>query len=208
MASSRHRATHGIDRASTRDLCSLRFVWRVGELYYTWGRRWVPQYAVAQRTERGTVRYDAWVRAGLIVQTDGDVTDYAVVERDVTELSQRFAPKEIAFDRWNSTDLVNRLQAAGLPMVEFRQGPKSYHPAMQELERVYIAGNLRHGNDPCLNWCASNLVPRKDENLNMAPDKKRSADKIDDMTALLMAIGRAVVAPAEGSLDGWLRSAA
>ncbi|MNR68916.1 hypothetical protein D3C85_1937970 [compost metagenome] len=32
-------------------------------------------------------------------------------------------------------------------------------------------------------------MARRDDNLNMAPDKKRSADKIDDMTALLMAVG-------------------
>ncbi|MGE8248265.1 MAG: hypothetical protein ACN6PO_03490, partial [Stenotrophomonas bentonitica] len=40
-----------------------------------------------------------------------------------------------------------------------------------------------------LNWCASNLIAVKDGNLNMKPDKKRSPDKIDDMAALLMAIG-------------------
>ena len=120
----------------------------------------MPAWAVSQRTERGTVRYDHWVAAGYITQTDGDVTDYEVVERDVIDLWHRFTPKEIAFDRWNSTDLVNRLQAAGLPMVEFRQGSKSYHPAMQDLERTYIAGKLRHGNDQVLSWCASNLVPR------------------------------------------------
>ena len=188
----------GLDLASTRDLCSFRLVWRVGEIYYTWGKRWVPAWAVAQRTERGTVRYDAWVRAGLITQTEGDVTDYAVIERDVIELANRFSVREIAFDRWNSTDLVNRLQAAQLPMVEFRQGAKSYNPPMQDLERVYIAGNLCHGGDPVLAWCASNLVPRRDENLNLAPDKKRSADKIDDMSALLMAWGRAIVADGLG----------
>jgi len=138
------------------------------------------------------------VRAGLITQTEGDVTDYAVVERDVIELANRFSVREIAFDRWNSTDLVNRLQAVRLPMVEFRQGAKSYNPPMQDLERVYIAGKLCHGGDPVLAWCASNLVPRRDENLNLAPDKKRSADKIDDMSALLMAWGRAIVADGLG----------
>ena len=183
----------GLDLASTRDLCAFRLLWKHQGIYYTWGRRWVPAWAVSQRTERGTVRYDHWVTAGYITQTDGDVTDYEVVERDVIDLWHRFTPKEIAFDRWNSTDLVNRLQAAGLPMVEFRQGSKSYHPAMQDLERTYIAANLRHGNDPVLSWCASNLVPRLDANLNMAPDKGKSADKIDDMSALLMAWGRAIV---------------
>jgi phage terminase large subunit-like protein len=40
-----------------------------------------------------------------------------------------------------------------------------------------------------LNWNASNLVARRDQNMNSAPDKKKSQDKIDDMVALLMAIG-------------------
>jgi len=139
------------------------------------------------------VPYAAWVARGLITQTDGNVVDYEVIQRDIEALYQQFNIQEVAFDRWNSTDLVNRLVAKQFTMVEFRQGPKSYHPAMQELERTYIAGKLRHGGDPVLAWCASNLVPRRDENLNMAPDRKRSADKIDDMVALLMAVGRAAV---------------
>lgn len=196
----------GLDLASTRDLAALRFLWRVDGIYYTWGKRWVPQWAVEQRTERGSVPYAGWVAAGLITQTEGDTVDYEIIEKDIIELAHRFTPREIAFDRWNAVDLVNRLQAANLPMVEFRQGPKSYHPAMQELEKCYIAGNLRHGNDQVLNWCASNLVPRKDANLNMAPDKARSADKIDDMAALLMAFGRALVIPENGDIDNWLKS--
>ncbi|PBY92959.1 terminase, partial [Pseudomonas aeruginosa] len=36
---------------------------------------------------------------------------------------------------------------------------------------------------------ASNVIPRYDGNMSTAPDKKKSPDKIDDMTALLMAIG-------------------
>ena len=48
---------------------------------------------------------------------------------------------------------------------------------------------MRHGGDAVLNWCMSNVVPRTDENVNMAPDKKKSTDKIDDACALFMAIG-------------------
>ena len=74
-------------------------------------------------------------------------------------------------------------------MVQFIQGPKSYHPAMKNFEETYYAGKFRHGGDPVLTWCASNIVVRCDANMNMAPDKKKSADKIDDMTALLIANG-------------------
>ena len=43
-----------------------------------------------------------------------------------------------------------------------------------------------------LNWNASNIVAREDANLNKAPDKKKAGDKIDDMCALLMAVGRTI----------------
>jgi phage terminase large subunit-like protein len=179
----------GLDLASTRDMTAFRMVWRIGDQILTWGRRWVPTSAVAQRTERGTVPYAGWVAAGLLEQTEGDVTDYTVIEAAVMEACERFNMQSIGFDRWNAAEVSSRLLAADVPLIEFVQGPRSYHPAMQALERAYIGGQLAHGGDPVLTWCASNLVARKDANLNMAPDKKRSADKIDDMAALLMAIG-------------------
>lgn len=193
----------GLDLASTRDLCSFRLVWNVDGLIYTWGMRWVPSAAVTQRTERGTVPYAAWVEAGLIKQTDGDVADYEIVEADIKAICERFNVVGIAYDQWNAADLVNRLVAAELPMIKFIQGPKSYHPAMQALELAYIGGNLVHGEDPVLGWCAANLVPRRDANLNMAPDKKRSADKIDDMSALCMAIGISLVQTESGDMAGF-----
>ena len=107
----------------------------------------------------------------------------------------------IGYDAWNARQLVQKLVDATVPMEEFIQGTKSYHPAMQALELAYIGGNLRHGNDPVLNWCASNMVARTDQNLNTAPDKKKSADKIDDMAALLMAIGKALNAVKTPSYD-------
>ena len=179
----------GLDLAATTDLCAFRLVWNVEGIIYTYGWRWCPESAVAYRTERGTVPYAAWVTSGAIKQTGGNVVDYSIIESDVKAACERFNVQNIAYDRWNATDLVNRLVEAEVPLIEFIQGPKSYHPAMQELERAYIAGNLRHGGDPVLNWCASNIVARRDQNLNMAPDKKKSADKIDDMAALLMAVG-------------------
>jgi phage terminase large subunit-like protein len=189
----------GLDLASTRDLASLRLVWRLDDKIITWGRRWVPESAVAQRTERGTVPYAGWVAAGLLEQTEGEVTDYAVIEQAVMDVHERFNLQSLAFDRWNATEMVSRLVAEEVPLVEFIQGTKSYHPAMVELERAYIGKRLVHDGDPVLAWCAANLVARKDVNLNMAPDKRRSADKIDDITALLMAIGISIPVAEEKS---------
>lgn len=179
----------GLDLASTRDMTAFRLLWKVDDRLITWGRRWVPAAAVEQRTERGTVPYAGWVAAGQLEQTVGEVTDYSVIEAAVLKACADFNVQAIGFDSWNATELAARLIDAEVPMIEFVQGPKSYHPAMQELERAYVGKQLAHGGDPVLAWCAANLVARKDANLNMAPDKKRSTEKIDDIVALLMAIG-------------------
>ncbi|CAB4152483.1 COG4626 Phage terminase-like protein, large subunit [uncultured Caudovirales phage] len=188
------------DLASTRDLTAWRLLWLKEDTWYTWGRFWVPEAAVHQRTERGSVPYRSWVAAGHITQTEGDVTDYAIVERDIVADFNKFQPREIAFDSWNASDLANRLTAQGLPLVQFIQGARSFQPGMQALERAYIGGKLQHLGNPVLTWNAANLIPRRDANMNMAPDKRRSADKIDGMVCLLMAFARASASESVGSV--------
>jgi phage terminase large subunit-like protein len=179
------------DLASTRDMSAWRLLWLKDDLWWTWGRYWVPEAAVAQRNERGTVRYAPWVASGHVTTTEGDVTDYRVIEADIAADVERFAPRKIAYDPWNASQLVNQLAERRLPLEQFRQGPASFHPAMQAFERAYTAGALRHAGDPVLQWNMANLVARRDQNMNMAPDRKRSADKIDGAVALIMAFGLA-----------------
>lgn len=187
----------GLDLASTTDLCSFRLGWKVGERWLTHGWRFVPKAAVKARTERGLVPYEPWIRAGYLIEAGDEVIDYDLVREYILQAKSRFLIRSVGYDRWNAAQLVAKLEKDGLPMQEFIQGPRSYHPAMQELERAYVSGQLSHGNDPVLNWCASNLVARRDVNMNTAPDKRRAADKIDDIVALLMGIGSSLVAPPE-----------
>jgi len=194
------------DLSSTSDLTSWRIVWRVDGVWYTWGRRWVPANAVAHRTQTGAASYAGWIAEGLIEETSGNVIDYATIEAAIREDCARFNPTIIAFDAWNAKDIANRLVEDDYPLQEFIQGPKSYHPAMQAIEVAYKSGALRHGGDKVLRWNASNLVPRYDANMNSAPDKKRSPEKIDDMVALYMAVGVALVNSKEGDIMEFLRA--
>lgn len=182
----------GLDLASTTDLTSFRLLWLVDGVYYTWGRRWVPENAVKLRTVRGTVPYQSWVESGYVEQTPGDVTDYDIIERAIVEANERFNIQSIGHDPWNAAQVAGKLKDGGVPLEQFIQGPKSYHPAIQEFDRAYLSGAFRHGGDPVLTWCAANLIVRHDANMNEAPDKKRAPDKIDDMAALLMAFGKSL----------------
>jgi phage terminase large subunit-like protein len=185
----------GLDLASTRDLTSFRLVWNVDGVLYTHGWRFVPASAVQDRNDRGLVPYGKWVGTGHLIEAGAEVTDYDAVQACILAAKARFNIQMIGYDSWNAKQLVQKLQADGVPLQEFIQGGKSYHPAMQALELAYVEGNFAHGNDPVLNWCASNLVARTDANMNTAPDKKKAPEKIDDIVAVLMAIGVMQTAP-------------
>lgn len=178
----------GLDLASTRDLTSFRLVWEVDGIYYTYGWRFVPEVAVKDRTTRGLVPYQAWVQSGRLIEAGHEIVDYDVVEECIVKACADFNVQGINYDTWNAAQLSNKLLEQDIPMNEFIQGTKSYHPAMKSLEEHYISGKIAHGNDPVLNWCASNIIARTDQNMNTAPDKKKSADKIDDMVAFLMGV--------------------
>lgn len=191
------------DLASTTDMNAWRLLWLLEGHWYTWGRFWVPRDQLQQRTNLGRVKYDGWVEAGLLSVTEGDAADYGVIERDILADCARFAPRKIGYDPWNAVSTANNLTAEGLPLELFVQGPKSYHPAMQACELAYYKGQLSHGGDPVLRWHMSNLVPRRDANNNTAPDKRRSADKIDGACSLFMAYGCALAEIDEGDADGF-----
>ena len=180
------------DLASTQDLNSFRLLFNVDGHYVTVGWKWVPARAIDHRNERGFTQYASWVESGDLIVTQGlggEITDNREIEAVIREVADICKPKWIAYDEWNAVELAGRLSESDYPMIRFQQNSRSYHPAMQAFEAAYMTGNLSHGGDPVLTWCAANLVPHEDNQLRLKPDKKRSADKIDDMVTLLMCFG-------------------
>lgn len=193
------RCWGGLDLASTMDMCAWRLLWEKDGLWYTWGRFWVPGEQVKQRTESRRVPYAAWVAAGWLTQTEGDTADYQQIEREIKADCARFNPQLIGYDTYNANEIVQRMTDDGIPLEAFIQGYKSYNPAVNALEVAYTSGRLRHGGDPVLRWNAANLVVDKGPQNERKPVKRKSAEKIDGMAALLMAFGLAVRARADSS---------
>lgn len=198
-----HPCYGGLDLSSTIDLASFRLVWNVEGTIYTKGWRFVPSAAVRQRTTRGLIPYAGWVLRGDLIESGNESIDYGPIEQKVIEAREQFQLVKVGYDSWNASQTAQRLNEAGVVMEQFIQGPKSYNPAMNALEIAYLNGKLVHGNDPVLNWNASNLIARLDQNMNKAPDKKKAAEKIDDMCALLMAVGVSL-APEDDPMKAYL----
>jgi phage terminase large subunit-like protein len=186
----------GLDLASVSDIASIGGVaimpsglWRV------FGKHYLPEEAVDNNIRKSTVPFRQWHEQGFLTLTPGNVIDYNWIKADIERFMETMPVKEIAFDRWNSSQLVNDLMELGAPMVAFGMGYASMNAPMKELERRYLAGEIEHPNDPVLNWAMSNVVADQDPAGNIKPAKNKSTEKIDPAVALMMAIGRAMVAP-------------
>ena len=121
--------------------------------------------------------------------TPGNITDYNFIKQDILDFCELFDDIEIAYDRFNVSQLVNDLMADDINMVEYGQGYVSMNPAMREMDRLYLTGEFEHNGDPVLLWCTSNVVARKDPAGNIKPDKEKSKDMIDPYVALVMSAG-------------------
>ncbi len=161
---------------------------------------WVPADTAAERTKKDRVPYLQWIRDGFLAATDGNVIDYDAIRARINELGEKFQIKEIAVDRWNSTQLSTQLAGDGLTMVPFGQGYASMAAPAREFDTLLRGRNFLHGGHPVLRWMAGNAAARQDPAGNIKPDKDKSSDKIDGIVAAIMAIGRASVHATAGSV--------
>lgn len=184
----------GLDLASTTDLCSLALVFpRDEEPWPIIMRHYCPEASILTRSKRDKVPYDLWARQGFLTATPGNVTDYDYIRHDLYDLFERFQLSGLAIDRWNATQLSIQLQDEGLPVKLMGQGYASMNGPSREFERRVVSGQLlHHEEDPVLTWMVSNVARRTDPAGNIKPTKAESAERVDGVVALIMAIDQAV----------------
>lgn len=180
----------GLDLASTTDLSALVLVSQDEDgTFDVMPFFWVPEANASERTLRDKVDYLGWIRDGHIRATDGNVTDYDVIRRDIVELSKQFDIRQVGIDRWNATQLATQLQGEGIDVVGFGQGYGSMSSPTKQLESLVLGDKIRHAGHPVLSWMAANVAVQSDHQGNIKPSKQKSTERIDGMVALVMALG-------------------
>jgi phage terminase large subunit-like protein len=185
----------GLDLSSTSDLTTFMLVFPPRdeeEPYTVLPFFWLPEDTLQLRVRRDHVMYDTWERQGYIQTTEGNVVHYGFIEAFICQLGERYNIREIAYDRWNATQMVQNLEGDGFTMVPFGQGFKDMSPPSKELMRIVLERKLNHGGHPVLRWNFDNVYVRTDPAGNIKPDKEKSTEKIDGVVALVMALDRAM----------------
>jgi len=193
----------GLDLSSTSDLTTLVLVFPPEDgdgVYTVLPFFWLPEDTLGLRVRRDHVMYDVWKKQGFIQTTEGNVVHYGFIEQFICQLGERYNIREIAYDRWNATMMVQALQDDGFTMIPFGQGFKDMSPPTKELMRLVLERHINHGGHPVLRWNMDNAFVRTDPAGNQKIDKEKSTEKVDGAVALVMALDRAMKNQGGGSV--------
>ena len=197
----------GLDLASTTDIAAFVMVFPRDDEYDVLCRFFIPEDNMRDRSKRDKVPYEQWVKQGLITATEGNVIDYAFIEHQIKADCEKFNVKEIAYDRWNASQLVTNLDNDGVSqMVQFGQGFASMSAPTKQIETLVLQEKLNHGNNPVLTWMMSNVTLKKDPTDAIKIDKAKSSEKVDGVVALAMALGVKIASKIEVKATPNIRS--
>lgn len=206
----------GLDLSSTSDFTAWCFIApdeRTGGWVADW-LYWLPEDQLDDIARRTGQPLDRWVAEGWLTLTEGNVVDYAQIRADIDARLAHLGAGviEIAYDPWQATETALEM-AKTHKMIPLRQGYASLSAPCKEVERLIMGSTperpmLRHGGNPISRWMADCVDVTADtaENIKpVKPDRRKSANRIDGVAALVNAMARATVgdeAPRSAYEDG------
>lgn len=193
----------GLDLSSTGDITGACALFPPQEGFDDWRsiyESWIPEEGMKQRVIKDGAPYDRFVKEKHLIATPGNAVDYDYVEARLLTLDQLYDVQALCPDPWNSRMLTQRLDKAGMKIIEVPQTMASMSPAMKEQERLMKTGQYTHENNPVARWCFGNVNVAVDGNGNIKPMKNKSVEKIDIAVAEINAMAIAMLMEVKKSI--------
>lgn len=166
-------------------------------------RFWVPEDTANDSDNRRMAeRFQKWVNTGHLYTTDGAEIDYREILAEAVDAHSRNPVEQSPIDPSGATNLSHHLDDDGLSPVTIVQNYTNMSDPMKELEAAIRSGRFHHDGNPIMTWCIGNVIgknlPGNDDVVR--PIKQGNDNKIDGAVALIMAVGRAMLADRGGSV--------
>lgn len=191
-----------LDLSSTRDITCFTKTWVGDGVLYSRNSYYIPEDTLLARVKKDRVRYDLWAEQGWIKTTAGNTLDYEYIKQEIMDDMETFELKGIAFDRWNSDQLVIWLTGEGVEMYPHGQGFVSMSAPAKQFETMVYQQKFLHDGNPVTAWMLGNVELSTDPSGNIKPDKKKSSEKIDGIVAAIMSIGLIMSTDLDLAADG------
>lgn len=190
----------GVDLASVSDLTAVSVLVPFEGYYYFKNYYYLPQSALYDNSNAEL--YKDWRRKGYLTITDGNVTDYDYVLRDIMKVNEKVFIDKIAYDSYNATQWAISATTEGLPLEPFSQALWHFNRCTKEFERLMKLGKVKLDNNEITRWCFSNVTLKYDHNDNVKPVKGSDQLKIDGTIAILQALGVFLETPQYSNIIG------
>lgn len=177
----------GIDLAAVSDLTAVSVMIPFNDKFYFKTFYYLPQSAL--KDNANAELYKDWKRKGFITITDGNVTDYDYVLKDIMSISKDVYVDKIAYDSYNATQFAINATSEGLPLEPFSQALWHFNKPTKEFERLIKSGKVVIDNNEITRWCFSNVYLKSDYNENVKPVKVETMNKIDGVISMIEALG-------------------
>lgn len=149
-----------------------------------------PEAQLRKRADNDSAPYPLWVEHGYLTACPGDIVDRIIIEDHIRDLCEIFDVQEVVFDVALARELMENLEASGIPVAAFPQTLMNFAKPVDTFEDLFLNRRLVH-DSPLLRWAIGNTVMMRDQNDNRRPNKARAADRIDPAVAAIMSVSRA-----------------
>ena len=177
----------GVDLAATSDLTAVSYMVVDDGTYYFRTDYYLPESALREKSDRELYKY--WKSQGLLKITEGNVTDYDFITKDMMEFSNIVSIQKVGYDPYNSTQWAIDATEKGLPLEQYPQNLGNFNKPTREMERLILSGRAIIDNNEITRWCFRNVSLKSDHNGNVKPNKSLRAKKIDGVVAMIQALG-------------------
>lgn len=202
----------GMDLSSTTDLSAYVLVSNPDENGFVDMLPFLfcPEDIVRKRSKEDSVPYAYWkdvnlldyleyspedlkkhkylVNQKILTATPGNQIDYDYIENTILQTYWLHKVSGVDFDKYKSTELVQKLLKQDVNMHVFPQTINYYSFPTQEFERLLYTGKIRHGGHPILRWCMANVAVKFGINEDVRYIKEDAKKRIDPIQAAVMAL--------------------
>lgn len=175
------------DLASVNDLTCLGCMIPYGDKFYIKLKYYLPHDSL--KGNPNEERLKRWAKDGYLTVTEGNVTDYDYVIRDIDSIQVITPIIKIAYDQWNSQSTAIELTSKGLPLQPYSQSLQSMNLPTKTLENMILSGKIVFDKNPITAWCFENAKTKYDSLDNVRIIKNSYTQKIDGAITSIMLMG-------------------
>jgi phage terminase large subunit-like protein len=182
----------GVDLASNLDMTAACFLFQAADgSYDAVMRYWVPEETVAERERKDRIPYSTWIREGWLTVTPGARLDHEHVARDILAFGKDHQILQVGADPWQVGPLATFLQRENVEVKAVAQSTARLNAPCKMLEGLVVEGKFRY-ESPILLWNANHCLVYTDTTGMIKPDKAKSTEKIDGLSAASNAFAMAI----------------